>query len=578
MRVFLCLLVVSFVLGQVQAIDPICLENLNTRSLNGHCNNLEHPSWGATETLLLRKAQPRYLPPDLPNERTVSQTLFATATHISDALMNANERATGLTPENKLNNFAVIVGQFLSHDLSHTVTPFVPGSPLNIGIMIPNCNSANDTAKTDELCVWPQRGLFTRPSVGITDSNNIFQTFNNATSYIDLNIVYGMTPEIVNKLRSFTQGKMLTGPGDTLPDNSVIGVPNECALAGPPIGNAAGDLRSDENFYITVLHTLFLRQHNRFAQQIYSANPSRTDEQIFQEARKLNIATFQHIIYDEWFPEVFGKKAASHLLDDYDCYDSSLQAGTWTEFATSSFRLHTMLNLPLLALSDTCGLLKGNVQNLTTFPSKLQERSTCEPGLFRQHGPDAFLRGALKQTAQKFDTKVNDGIRNLRIGGPGNIDVEASNLFRGRLHSIPDYNSFRIAFGAESLYSLPNCYQGLNGDPITCFRHITKNNTLASLLKSLHGSVDRIDSFTGLMAEEKYPGSMVGDTTTRSVAQQLRLARASDRFWWEKSGVLTHSEREMIEDISMSDLLKANFPALANVIKKNAFKVHNNIC
>jgi len=578
MHSFLYLLLVSLIFSQVQCIDQACLENINIRSLDGYCNNLENPIWGATETLLLRKAPPRFLPSDLPNERTVSQTLFATETHIPDPLMNTNERATGLTPENKLNNFAVIVGQFLSHDLSHTVTPFIPGSPLNIGILIPNCNGPNDTAKTDELCIWPQNGIFTRPSVGIMDSNNIFQTYNNATSYVDLNTVYGMSVNVTNKLRSFNQGKLLTGSDNTLPDNAIIGVPNECALAGPPIGNAAGDLRSDENFYITVLHTLFLRQHNRYAQQIYNAHNTLTDEQIFQQARKLNIATFQHIIYDEWFPEVFGKKAANQLLDDYDCYRPDLQAGTWTEFATSSFRFHTMLNLPLLALNSTCGLVKGNVQNMTTFPSKLQERSTCEPALFRQYGPDAFLRGALKQTAQKFDTKVNDGIRNLRIGGPANVDVEASNLFRGRLHLIPDYNSFRIAFGADSLYDLQNCYKGSNGDPIKCFQHITKNNTLASLLKTLYGSVDRIDSFTGLMAESEYPSSTVGDTATRSVAQQLRVARDADRFWWQKTGVLTFSERDMIEDISMSDLLKSNFPSLANVIKKNAFKIHHNIC
>lgn len=47
------------------------------------------------------------------------------------------------------------------------------------------------------------------------------------------------------------------------------------------------------------LQTLFLREHNRLAHQFRNANPSWTDEQIFQEARKWVIAFIQHITINE---------------------------------------------------------------------------------------------------------------------------------------------------------------------------------------------------------------------------------------------------------------------------------------
>ena len=52
-----------------------------------------------------------------------------------------------------------------------------------------------------------------------------------------------------------------------------------------------------------------------FGQQIWIAselqkeNPTWNDEQLFQEARKLNIAEYQSIIYNEWIPDVLGPTA-----------------------------------------------------------------------------------------------------------------------------------------------------------------------------------------------------------------------------------------------------------------------------
>jgi peroxidase len=576
-----------------RAVDPACEGLLDRRSLDGGCNNVDHADWGRVGSTLLRKAPAATLPADLPNERLVSNALFATAPHVPDPLKGMRQRRDGEDPSNDMNSLAVMLGQFLSHDTDHIVTPFIPGSPLNLGIAIPGCvcpPESPSVASVDELCVCgdtaaqSQTRLFTRPSIGVVDAQGVLQTFNNVTAYVDLNTVYGMSDAVSAKLRAFVGGRLLVGPNDTLPDNRAIGVPNECALAGPPIGSAAGDLRSDENFYITLFHTLFLRSHNRYAAQVAERQPCADDERIFRKARDLNIATFQHVVYDEWMPFFFGRSTVEKLVGPYRDYDATTQPGTFTEFASAGFRLHTLLTLPQLVIGDDCALLRGRVENVTRAPFKLQERSTCEPDIFRAYGPDAFLRGAVAQKAQRFDPKVSDGIRNLRIGGPGNVDVEASNVFRGRLHSVPAYDAYRVAFGLPSLYTFRGCEPASTpnaSDPLRCFEHITRNSSLARDLRAIYRRVDRVDAFVGIMAEDTHRDSAVGVTATTAALTQLRHTRDTDRLWWENypsHGLITSQEYHEIKAVTLAGLLRTHFPGVAAEIKSNPLKPHNNLC
>jgi peroxidase len=42
------------------------------------------------------------------------------------------------------------------------------------------------------------------------------------------------------------------------------------------------------------------------AAQLATNHPSWTDEKVFQEARKINIAEWQHIVYNEYLPVTIG--------------------------------------------------------------------------------------------------------------------------------------------------------------------------------------------------------------------------------------------------------------------------------
>ena len=61
------------------------------------------------------------------------------------------------------------------------------------------------------------------------------------------------------------------------------------------------------------LHTLWVRQHNRIAKELSELNPHWNDERLFQESRKLLIAIYQHILYNEYVPIVVGWNTATQF-------------------------------------------------------------------------------------------------------------------------------------------------------------------------------------------------------------------------------------------------------------------------
>jgi len=54
------------------------------------------------------------------------------------------------------------------------------------------------------------------------------------------------------------------------------------------------------------MQTLFLRFHNYIASKLSSLNPFWSDETVYQEARRIVIATIQRIAYEDFLPIIIG--------------------------------------------------------------------------------------------------------------------------------------------------------------------------------------------------------------------------------------------------------------------------------
>src|SRR2546423_10346237 len=112
---------------------------------------------------------------------------------------------------------------------------------------------------------------------------------------------------------------------------------------------ATGDVRGNENIELTAMQTLFVREHNRIADQLHAAHPSWSDEQLYQEARRLVIAELQIITYTEWLPALLGPNA----LPAYTGYQASVNPGISNEFSTALFRFaHSQLDNDVDRLND----------------------------------------------------------------------------------------------------------------------------------------------------------------------------------------------------------------------------------
>ena len=106
----------------------------------------------------------------------------------------------------------------------------------------------------------------------------------------------------------------------------------------------AGDPRANEQTGLTVMHTVFLRAHNRIASELYDLNRSLNGNEIYFTTRKIIGALMQKFTYNEWLPIILGMT----YVDDFNLkpsdfghseqYDSTVNPSITNAFATAAFR------------------------------------------------------------------------------------------------------------------------------------------------------------------------------------------------------------------------------------------------
>ena len=489
------------------------------RTLNGTNNNLAQTELGSAHIQLTRLADADYSDgissvagENRPSARAISNEVFNQS--------QSKPNSLGAT------DFLWQWGQFLDHDIDLTDG----ASPEeNVDIVIPAGDAFFDPNNTGVEVLTINRSLYD-PSTGNT-INNPRQQINEITAWIDGSNVYGSDLARSNALRTLDgSGKMKTSAGNLLPFNQ-DGLAN--AGGTSPSLFVAGDVRANEQIGLTVMHTLFVREHNHQAERILKEDPSLSGEEVFQKARKVIMAQMQVITYKEFLPMILGKDA----LPPYQGYKDNVNPDIANEFSTAAYRFgHTLLSPQIMRVDA-----QGN--EITQGHLALRDAFFRPDRLISEGGIEPVLRGLAAQTCQSIDSYVIDDVRNFLFGAPGNggFDLVSLNIQRGRDHGLASYNDTRRALGLTAK---------------TSFAQISSDAEVRARLAAAYNSVEDIDLWVGGLAEDAHKDAMVGEVFYHILKRQFVALRDGDRFWYKRD--LSEKHVKNIEKTRLADIIRRN--------------------
>jgi peroxidase len=203
--------------------------------------------------------------------------------------------------KSNLSIFFTVFNRFVLHDLSLAAST---SEGYNGDTMLScDCKSKNtecliipqpygDELNTDQKCSAFPRSAHTFSSFDCSLGKR--EQLNANTAWLDLSQLYGSNEKVSNDLRQFYYGLL-----------RYTEIENEVGEYLAIFDNLnrfedgvfkSGDTRVNENLVIQAMYTLFLREHNRIARELFKLNPHWNDERLFQEARKINIAKYSHYV------------------------------------------------------------------------------------------------------------------------------------------------------------------------------------------------------------------------------------------------------------------------------------------
>ena len=500
------------------------------RSIDGSDNNLINHEMNAADTELTRITESGY------NDQSSSMAGAGRPSprNISNAALSQTD--TKLTKK-FASDFLWQWGQFLDHDIS--ITDGVAPEEL-VPISIPLSDPQFDPDSTGVQVMNFNRSIY-------ESGSNPRQQLNEITGWIDTSNVYGSDELRATELRRLNgSGKLKTSKKGLLPFNTA-GLSNAGGSSDKLF--LAGDVRANEQIGLTTMHTLFVREHNRLAKEIKQKNHKLSDEEIYQQARRIVAAQMQVITYSEFLPVLLGENA----LSEYKGYNPDVDARISNEFSTAAYRLgHSLLSPQILRLNKNGRETRHghlSLRNAFFAPQLLTEQGNIGP----------ILRGLASQACQDLDIQVIDDVRNFLFGEPGEggFDLPSLNIQRGRDHGLLSYNQTRIKLGLVAAQS---------------FADISSDPAVQARLQNAYSNVDHVDLWVGGLAEDHVEDALVGEVFYTILKDQFERLRDGDRFWHEND--FRGKELKNIKKTTLAKVIKRN-TNVGNELQRNVFIVIN---
>ncbi|WP_306226554.1 peroxidase family protein [Bosea beijingensis] len=338
----------------------------------------------------------------------------------------------------------------------------------------------------------------------------------------------------------------------------------------------AGDGRTNENFALTSMHTIWARNHNFHADQLEAAGFEGTEQELFDAAKIINEAEYQRVVFNEYADTLLGglrSRDGSGGDHGHDGYNAEADAGVSHEFAAAAFRFGHSLIGQTLTVMDANGQPKqvnlvdaflNPTNDASAFPNPLPPGYVPQPG-YAQYGVGAILQGVATQPAEEVDFNIVDAVRNdlVRI----QADLFSFNLARGRDVGLGTLNQIRndlatstnsyvreaVGFaGNMSAYQSWEDFQQRNGlsdvviaqfkqaypdlvldTPAKLAAFVAANPDIQLVNGNTVKGIDRVDFWLGGLAEQHVNGGIVGQTFWVVLHEQFDRLQEADRFYYK---------------------------------------------
>jgi len=417
----------------------------------------------------------------------------------------------------------------------------------------------------------PMKVRRTHPDRTRVDAGDTSPTYvNTVTHWWDLSQLYGSTEERNRELRSGEDGKLAMEDGR---------LPNETKdkLDGVDLTGFS------DNYWIglSLLHTLFAKEHNAICDHLKGAYPTWDDERLFLTARLVNSALSAKIHTVEWTPGILANpvlERAMHanwygvlprwvrqkfghlgteMIGGVVGSEQTHHAAPYaiTEEFVSVYRLHP--------------LLPDDYEIRESATGRLIEATDFEPiqgagsrGKVDEWGMSNLLYsfGIANPGAICLKNHPRALSNHVRLTGE-RVDLGTLDVLRDRERGVARYNDFR---------------EKLRKSRVKSFDELTDNPDWAREIEDVYeGDIDRVDLQVGLLAEPLPPGFGFSDTAFRIFILMASRRLRSDRFFTNDYSPDTYTPEGLawVENSTMSDVLLRHHPELAPALDgvENAF-------
>ena len=535
---------------------------LKYRTMNGTCNNMLYPLNGAAHSPFARLLPAEY-EDSISQPRGYAQIISGNAfegpwpspRYVSWKLVKDLRHE----PSDPMSHMFMSWGQFIDHDLD--LAPIFPEEDVEC-----DCNI---TSKCTPIVVKTEDPVFgdNTPHMGecipftrsipacSTNGKNIIRRnqINQLTSFIDASNVYGSDNELAERLRLGIGGLLKEG-GRTKSDKANLPFQEE----KPPNGYVpffeAGDERVNEQIGLTIMHTIWMREHNRIARKLGEINSCWNDEKLYQESRKIVGAMLQMITYEEFLPMLFGEYY-NEYVPRYTAYNPFVDATVPNVFAAAAYRFgHSLVRPFLMRLNESYLPVEEG-------PLPLEEAFFNPIEYFKSNGTDPILRGLVVAQSREVDEFLNSILTSKLFATDKKklgVDLASLNIQRGRDHGLAPYRKWQRF--CEALFPGKNA----------SFKYPSTEYVMKEIYGN-NGFRDGMDLWVGGLAEQRLPGAQIGPTFACIIGLTFSKVRDGDRFWYKNSPTFRYFQVREIQKVTLSKVICNNADNITE-IQRNAFR------